>query len=253
MNWRFSTFLLFLFSLLFGFTWATSQDGLCHSKFVLDVLAQKNKDGALNCFDFWLNRYQTLIAAFITLVTAGIAAYLVWEQLVANRTQARAAMLSTVIDRYRFWGDYLDTINPVYDKISDLPKMLRAVENAGTSAVSYGMWRGQKLSVLHSKIGYMLQTAEEVREAVRKLRIRESDRVAILSAVVKYEDFVEYANKNFMTSRDNELQEKENIEQINKRMRDVIETVDSAVEIIRLEVKQAQRGVEDSRILPPVA
>jgi hypothetical protein len=36
---------------------------------------------SIGCFEFWLNRYQQLIAGILALVAAGVAAWLVWRQL----------------------------------------------------------------------------------------------------------------------------------------------------------------------------
>jgi hypothetical protein len=91
MDWRFSTFLLFLFALLIGMPWATSDTGLCSSEYVLGVLRDHTKDGALNCFDFWLNRYQTLIGAVVAVGAAAFAWFGINKQVAVANGQAQIA------------------------------------------------------------------------------------------------------------------------------------------------------------------
>jgi hypothetical protein len=44
------------------------------------------------CFEFWLNRYQSLLAGLLSLAAAGIAAWLVWRQFrIQNSERAREA------------------------------------------------------------------------------------------------------------------------------------------------------------------
>ncbi|MET3483168.1 hypothetical protein [Methylobacterium sp. 1973] len=48
----------------------TSMEGVCWDK---DTARAAKIDEAAGCFEFWFNRYQTLIGALVTLVAAGIA------------------------------------------------------------------------------------------------------------------------------------------------------------------------------------
>lgn len=91
MDWRFSAFLVALISILFGFTWATGEAGICDAPHVKAVLADHGKDGALSCFDFWLNRYQTLVGAFTAIGAAWYAGMLVRRQITKSDEQLRLA------------------------------------------------------------------------------------------------------------------------------------------------------------------
>lgn len=70
MNWRVSTLALTMFGLLIAWTWATSRDGVCSAAVFLNGLKELDP---LNCAEFWLNRYQTLIGAVVAVGAAGFA------------------------------------------------------------------------------------------------------------------------------------------------------------------------------------
>jgi hypothetical protein len=92
MEWRFSTFLLVLLALLVGFSIAPINETMCSSEYVLGVLRDHSKDGALNCFDFWLNRYQTLVGAIVAVGAAAIAWIAVQQQVAVARKQLDLAL-----------------------------------------------------------------------------------------------------------------------------------------------------------------
>lgn len=112
MDWRFSTFLLALFALLIGFSVAPISETMCSSSFVLDVLSQHNKDGAANCFDFWLNRYQGLIGAVISLAAIVAAWIAVQAQIKVANTQAAIAMGDVPPDFF-LWGAELNPLTGI--------------------------------------------------------------------------------------------------------------------------------------------
>jgi hypothetical protein len=50
----------------------------CNAESVVDAIKQKS---AVGCIEFWLNRYQTLLAGIFSLCAAGLAYYLVQKQI----------------------------------------------------------------------------------------------------------------------------------------------------------------------------
>ncbi|UYW34296.1 hypothetical protein [Methylorubrum extorquens] len=87
MNWRFSLFLVLLFGLLVAFSLAPWNEFLCKQPLVVDLLKQNNNDGAIGCFEFWFNRYQTFLAAIIAFCTALVAFRPAFAQLAELRKQ----------------------------------------------------------------------------------------------------------------------------------------------------------------------
>lgn len=99
MDWRFSTFLLVLFALLAAFSVAPIEEVMCNSCYVKGVLKETGKDGALNCFEFWFNRYQTLLGVLVALG----AGWLTWQgargQVAAANQQRSVSLIGIVNDR----------------------------------------------------------------------------------------------------------------------------------------------------------
>ncbi|MFC6792738.1 hypothetical protein ACFQE0_26160 [Methylobacterium komagatae] len=95
MDWRFSSFLIFLFALLFAVPWATSDTGLCGI-----AIAQKAMTGedATTCFEFWLNRYQTLVGTLIALSAALLALLPARGQLQEMRRQSAISARQSSIE-----------------------------------------------------------------------------------------------------------------------------------------------------------
>ena len=91
-------------------------------KFMADNFVAKGD--ALGVFEFWLNRYQALIAALIALVAALLAAGLVWGQLAEARRQSLQARL----ERWRQRSVELDReVTLIYEITSGIDLFSRAL------------------------------------------------------------------------------------------------------------------------------
>jgi hypothetical protein len=88
----FSTALALGVLLLLFFT-----SGACELSAVSDAI---DKKAATGCFDFWLNRYQTLIIGMASVVAASVAAFLVWRQLGEAQKQSGIALGDIYPDFY---------------------------------------------------------------------------------------------------------------------------------------------------------
>ncbi|MCJ2128202.1 hypothetical protein [Methylobacterium sp. E-045] len=123
MDWRFSTFLIAMLAILFGFTWAASEPGMCGSPYVVKVLADHTKDGALNCFDFWFNRYQTMLTGFAALIAAIVA-------VVATRKQVGLANKAIIQGQLNYIkAAYKQTVE-AYNKTSEFNFRIRDFQSA---------------------------------------------------------------------------------------------------------------------------
>lgn len=137
MDWRFSTFILFLLAMLIGIPWATSETGICSSKFVLDVLKQETKDGALNCFEFWFNRYQTLLGAAVALGAAWYAGRWVKRQIektdqamALTRSQIAASILPDLEKKARGIDSILAMLESMEEHASSISRKIDSVLRA---------------------------------------------------------------------------------------------------------------------------
>jgi hypothetical protein len=57
------------------------------------------KDAPSGCVEFWLNRYQTLLTAFIAFVAAWVAVKPVWKQLRLSEIQASVSLRESISSR----------------------------------------------------------------------------------------------------------------------------------------------------------
>lgn len=113
MDTRTSLFVVSLFAFVVAFGWATSEHGLCDYDLVRSVLAERSKDGAVSCFDFWFNRYQTFAAALIAFATAALA-------LKPAFIQMREMQLQTNQQRYETLQKSLNEVMRAEDAIHNL-------------------------------------------------------------------------------------------------------------------------------------
>ncbi|TXN38739.1 hypothetical protein FV232_01120 [Methylobacterium sp. WL30] len=126
MDWRFSLFLLAMLGLLLGFSWGTSEGGLCSAPYVAKMLAEPSKDGALNCFEFWFNRYQTLIGVLGAVGAAAVTWVGVKQQINRLDEQVKFA-------RVQFASNYL----------ADLRERISVVEKIQLEFRQLCIWVGE--------------------------------------------------------------------------------------------------------------
>jgi hypothetical protein len=86
---------------------------VCAADVVTDALAKK---GAFTCFEFWLNRYQTLLAGMIALFAAGLAFYAVRKQVTAAIEQVKVTAGLIAPD---FWIQPASNSHPGHGEIPD--------------------------------------------------------------------------------------------------------------------------------------
>lgn len=135
MDTRTSLFVFGLFALVVWFAWATSSDGICSSEYIQGVLKDHTKDGALNCFDFWLNRYQTLIGSIVAIGAAWYAGRWVSKQVNLTNEQIKVAKEANVSEYRAYVRIDIDKARIVPGK--SLYMMAKAVNYGRTPAYDY--------------------------------------------------------------------------------------------------------------------
>lgn len=102
MDLRFVAFVVGMFALLLGWTWATDVGG-CSLPMVRKATDVINNPEATTCLEFWINRYQTLIGAITSIGAAIYAAYWVSKQI--RRTDKQIALT-----RAQLSGDFTSVL-----------------------------------------------------------------------------------------------------------------------------------------------
>ncbi|GAA0267612.1 hypothetical protein GCM10008965_39560 [Methylorubrum aminovorans] len=171
-----------MLALLLGFTWGTSQTGLCSSEYVLAVLKERTKDGALNCFEFWFNRYQTLVAAALAFATAAVAV----RPAVAQLAEMRKQSIQKSFDTLRVRGEEIEGTKEffwqiqgrVYHAYGEMRSIIQFTEDGNISERKFNAFDQAVTALtdasdnLPSSIGPAwgdAQTREVRRELLRKL------------------------------------------------------------------------------------
>ncbi|MCJ2115943.1 hypothetical protein MKK65_04935 [Methylobacterium sp. J-001] len=164
MDWRFSTFLLMLLAMLIWFSIAPINETMCSSEYVLGVLRDHTKDSALNCFDFWLNRYQTLLSGVLALASAIIAAILLQRQLTANRMQVAAAIGDLDPDFFLEWDTSFDGGS------GDLEDGILRIQNYNRRPISL-----RRIEMMCPRAAFIPAELNIGSEGARKLRVEQID------------------------------------------------------------------------------
>lgn len=71
---------------------------MCSTPYLKAILADRTKDGAVNCFEFWFNRYQTLLGAVLALIAAWIATIPARKQLREMSRQSAASARQSMVE-----------------------------------------------------------------------------------------------------------------------------------------------------------
>lgn len=79
--------------------------------------------GGVGCFEFWLNRYQQLIAAILAVAAAAVTIRQIERQISAQRKQTAIAMLDATRAFVQEYGDLLNDFEP----IANIVPMVRAM------------------------------------------------------------------------------------------------------------------------------
>jgi hypothetical protein len=97
------------------------------------------KDAPAGCFEFWLNRYQTLASAIAAFAAAWIAVRPVWKQLNLTSIQANVALRDAISSQVNLIANRADKTNARLDKLAT--DLLRGHhETEGTGAFSHWAW-----------------------------------------------------------------------------------------------------------------
>ncbi|MFG5120827.1 hypothetical protein [Methylorubrum sp. POS3] len=149
MNLRVSLFFVSLIGLLVAFSLAPWDDFLCKQPFVVDLLQQKNKDGAVGCFEFWFNRYQTLIGTFAA-VGAAAAAWL------ASQGQISAAKHQAQVGQQQYAAAALPVLEMLYNKMNEADSAVTQLKSALLRLVNVVKNSRQSLSAAYESDGRIM-------------------------------------------------------------------------------------------------
>ncbi|MGU3467543.1 hypothetical protein ACLBXO_22105 [Methylobacterium sp. C33D] len=159
MDWRFSTFLLFLFALLVGVPWATSEAGLCGLAIVTKATSGAE---ATTCFEFWLNRYQTMLAVIAAVVTAVIYG-LQLRSMNASKAEmekARSIQLYDIIVRR---SQELASFLPLQVRVATV---YTRMDETGHSLGALEQGHAELFAEIHNEI---ISVGEEIEQIIEKM------------------------------------------------------------------------------------
>jgi hypothetical protein len=141
-NWALTILVVWLFLFLAGAAHDHLEPRFC-SAAMLEAISKQQDVLIFNCFEFWLNRYQSLIGTFVTALLAGATLWWVARQFTATNRQAAVAAAQAMRGRIA----ELDAEDEFY---TQMISFAGNIKNAG----DWHKWMGVDLSeadVLHKQ------------------------------------------------------------------------------------------------------
>jgi hypothetical protein len=155
------------------------------------------KDAPAGCFEFWFNRYQTLLSAGAAFAAAYVTVRPVWRQLNLASIQTNVALREAISSQVNLIASRADKTNARLEKLAtDLLRGHRDTE--GTGAFSHWAWDmdsviDSEIATLHQELGENIDRDETT-----------ISRTILISALGKLERCLSDVNATVHLERDDE-------------------------------------------------
>jgi hypothetical protein len=80
---------------------------------------------AANCFDFWINRYQTLLTGILSVTAAFVAGFLLWRQISEARRQSAATLYVIYLTKHARLAEQMAEVAALNKSIGKLHMDIR--------------------------------------------------------------------------------------------------------------------------------